>query len=104
MENRTGVTITRGEFISNHLKANGINSFNDFVEHMRQIEEHFWGTRFKVYGKWKEKWYAEYLRNGYMDSYTGFRFRGEMRRNEGNKLSSTRSRLSLSIVVFYPVR
>ena len=77
-----GVQLPGGTFISNHLKEHGINSFNDFVEHLRQIELDFWGTRFKVYGKWKEKWYAEYLRNGYMDSYTGFRFRGEMRKNE----------------------
>lgn len=77
-----GVKLPDGSFISNHLRENGIKSFEDFVEHMRKIEEHFWGNRFKVYGKWKERWYADYLKNGYMDSYTGFRFRGEMRKNE----------------------
>lgn len=77
-----GMQLPDGTYISNHMRNNGINSFDDFVEHLRQIEADFWGRRFKVYGKWKEKWYAEYLRNGYMDSYTGFRFRGEMRKNE----------------------
>lgn len=68
--------------ISDILMESGINSFDAFVTHIQRIEKHFWQKRFKVYAQWKEKWYSDYLKNGYVDSFTGFRFRGEMRRNE----------------------
>ena len=77
-----GVKMPGGKFISNHMREQGINSFDGFCTHLQEIESDFWKRRFKVYGKWKEKWYAEYLKNGYMDSYTGFRFKGVMRKNE----------------------
>lgn len=77
-----GRQLPGGTYISNHLRDQGIKSFDDFCQHLQEIEKHFWGTRFKVYGQWKERWYAEYLKNGYMDSHTGFRFTGEMRKNE----------------------
>jgi DNA polymerase I-like protein with 3'-5' exonuclease and polymerase domains len=81
-KNGQGIQLPDGKYISNHLRSVNINCFNDFVEHLQKVEQDFWQRRFRVYAKWKEKWYAEYMKNGFMDSYTGFRFRGEMRRNE----------------------
>ena len=77
-----GVQLPGGKYISNHLKEQGINSFDGFCTHLQEIESDFWKRRFKVYGKWKEKVQAEYLVNGYVDSYTGFRFKGEMNKKE----------------------
>lgn len=77
-----GIKLPDGTPISQHLVSNGIKGFDDFCEHLKFIEKDFWGNRFKVYGRWKEKWWNEYLRNGYVDSFTGFRFQGIMRKNE----------------------
>lgn len=44
-----------------------------FMEHLRQIEEDFWGRRFKVYADWKRSWYEQYLRDGYFLTHTGFK-------------------------------
>lgn len=61
-----------GKHISDHLIKNGINSFNDFVEHIKKIEKHFWTKRFPVYAQWKEDHYDAYLKNGYITLKTGF--------------------------------
>lgn len=77
-----GVKLPDGTPISQHLAANKIKGFDDFCEHLKFIEKDFWGNRFRVYGRWKEKWWNEYLINGYVESFTGFRFNGVMRKNE----------------------
>lgn len=64
--------------ISDHLINKGITSYNKFEEHLKKIEDHFWNVRFAQYKRWKEKWYNEYLKNGYVDLYTGFRCYGPM--------------------------
>lgn len=53
-----------------------------FFEHIRQVEQRFWGRRFRVYAEWKERWYKEFLRRGYYDTLTGFRVGGMMSRND----------------------
>ncbi len=66
-----------------HLVAKGITGLGScdsddtpqpgtFVFHLKKIEEHFWGTRFKVYAQWKKDWYAAYLRNGGFQTNTGY--------------------------------
>lgn len=53
-----------------------------FEYHMREIENDFWNNRFKVYGRWKKKWYADYLENGGFTTLTGFRIEGLYSRND----------------------
>jgi uracil-DNA glycosylase family 4 len=65
-----------------HLKANGVKNLKDFTAHIQDIEDVFWGERFPVYAEWKKKTYKEYEKKGYIDSYTGFRYYGPMKRNE----------------------
>ena len=77
-----GIEIEEGLTIGAHLISKGIKSFDDFVQHMKEIEEDFWGRRFKVYAAWKEDWYEGYLQKGYLDTLTGFRCHGEMSRND----------------------
>lgn len=77
-----GVKLPGGGYLSNHLRSCNISCFDDFVTHLQKIEQDFWRRRFKVYGKWKEKFHEMYLKEGTVCSYTGFTFRGEMRRNE----------------------
>ena len=68
-------------FLSTHLKNNGISSIDDFSEHLKQIEHHFWNERFPVYNRWKLRWFREYQRNGYIDMMTGFRCSGLIEKN-----------------------
>ena len=76
-----------------HLKAKGITKLGKcdvkekpqagtFEYHIKQVEDDFWGNRFKEYKKWKNRWYEQYIQNGYIDSKTGFRCSGWMKRNE----------------------
>jgi DNA polymerase-1 len=59
-----------------------INNLKGFEEHVKKIEEDFWGRRFKVYARWKEIWWRQYQKNGYVDMLTGFRCQGVMSRND----------------------
>lgn len=53
-----------------------------FEHHIKEVEEDFWGRRFKVYSEWKKKWYTKYLTKGYFDLLTGFRCEGVFNRKE----------------------
>ena len=76
--------------LSDHLKSKGITEFGTeekvngkwvqtgFLKHLKEIEDDFWNNRFAVYKQWKDDWYAEYVRNGYINLYTGFTCRGPM--------------------------
>lgn len=68
--------------LSDHLIAKGIDTYTKFEAHIQKIENHFWSKRFKVYTRWKDKWWEGYQKNGYVSMYTGFRCSGIMRRNE----------------------
>jgi len=68
--------------LSDHLISKGIKSIDAFTEHIKQVENDFWGNRFKVYAQWKENWYNTYKKNGYIDMKTGFRCRGIMSKND----------------------
>jgi DNA polymerase I-like protein with 3'-5' exonuclease and polymerase domains len=68
--------------LSDHLIKQGIKSFDQFTEHVKAIEQDFWGVRFKVYAEWKKRHYDIYLKNGYIDLLTGFRCHGIMNEKE----------------------
>jgi hypothetical protein len=81
--------------IKDHLAKKGIASMGKcdhdrkrtptpgtFEHHIQSVERHFWKKRFPVYAEWKRTWFNDYTRRGYFDTLTGFRIRGEMRRNE----------------------
>lgn len=68
--------------LADHLINNKIKSFDQFVDHIKYIEDDFWNNRFPDYRLWKEKHYKEYLKNGYVDLYTGFRCLGPMSKND----------------------
>lgn len=67
--------------VSDHMIANGISSMMQFTEHLKKIEHDFWHNRFREYGRWKKRFIKEYQKNGYIEMFTGFRCRGEMRQN-----------------------
>lgn len=68
--------------LGTHMRKQGIKSYEDFEEHVREIEESFWKVRFPVYAQWKEDHYDEYLKNGYVALKTGFVCKGVMSKND----------------------
>lgn len=76
-----GIQLVNGT-LSDHLISQGIKSFEAFCEHVKAIETDFWGNRFAEYAAWKERWWAGYKKNGYVDFLTGFRASGQMGKNE----------------------
>jgi len=79
---KEGFELPDGTPISSHLISNKVRSFDQFTEHMKQVEDDFWNRRFKVYNEWKRAWVAEYQRKGYLKMFTGFTCSGIMRKNE----------------------
>lgn len=68
--------------LADHMIKNGFDTLEKYAKHVEKVENDFWGNRFKVYAAWKDKWYDEYVRNGFAHCLTGFTFQGNMRRNE----------------------
>jgi len=80
-----------------HLAAKGITSLgvvpegeecrvvyapNTYVQHIKRVEEAFWGKRFPVYDRWRKDWFRSYCTKGYFETLTGFRVHGVWKRNE----------------------
>lgn len=89
----TETNLASGMDLKEHLRLQGITSCGvwdrdnppgqgTFMHHLSLVQDDFWGRRFKVYAKWKETCYADYQRNGYIDTLSGFRLSGFMRKNE----------------------
>lgn len=79
---RQGIELPDDTFISDHFIKNGVRSFDQFVKHMKKVEDDFWNRRFKEYGRWREKSVRDYRKNGFLKMHTGFVCSGLMRRNE----------------------
>lgn len=78
----SGVTLSNGTPIGEHLLNKKIRLYEQFERHIKGIEEDFWSNRFKIYAKWKEAWYKSYIDNGYVEMYTGFRSHGVLSKNQ----------------------
>ena len=59
-----------------------MRKLSDYVEHVETIERIFWDERFPVYKQWKKDIYNSYLRKGYIESLTGFRYYGPLQKRE----------------------
>lgn len=70
------------EYISNHLLCRSILSFDEFVDHIKEIENDFWNNRFYEYNQWKIDWYHTYQKYGYFVMKTGFHCSGVMGKND----------------------
>jgi len=68
--------------LKQHLKSKGIKDYNQFVEHLKKVEDTFWNKRFKVYTSWKKKWYSAYIKKGYFTTLTGFKCTRIMGKND----------------------
>lgn len=55
-----------------HLAENGVKTYDDFYNHVKQVYWNFWNVRFKEYGIWKKRVWDFYVKYGYFLSMTGF--------------------------------
>lgn len=72
---------TEGRPISEYLEENGIYGYNDFEEHIIDVQNKFW-KKFKVFKKWQEATIQGYHENGFIQNKLGFMRRGFLGRNE----------------------
>jgi DNA polymerase-1 len=77
-----GIQLDDTTTLSDHLISNRFKSLESFTKHLEKIEHDFWNKRFPVYKQWKEDWYNDYQKKGYVDLKTGFRCSGIMSKNE----------------------
>jgi len=62
------------------LRSKGIRNFNQFYAHMKNdVMEWYYGDLFKVYGKYKEDTWNNYLRDGYIRTKMGLKLVDPMR-------------------------
>lgn len=67
------------DFTKEHLaKDCGIDTYDKWVEHVKEGDAIFWGERFKVYGEWRQQEWARYQQNGFVEGYMGCRCYGPM--------------------------
>lgn len=79
---KTEMKLPNGGILSEHMDAMGIGELDDFLEHCKEAERILWEDRFPEYTKWKKDVYEKYIRDGYIESYLGFRFQGYMDRKQ----------------------
>ena len=90
-----GLTTADGTPMREHLAAKGIRGLGDcdprnrrnpppgtYERHIMEVENRFWGQRFPVYTKWKNKWWDAYLDQGWFQMLTGFVCKGLYKRND----------------------
>ena len=59
-------------------KKGKVINYEKFLRHVENVEDDFWNVRYKVYSKWKKKWWEDYQKRGYIDMLTGFRCKDVM--------------------------
>lgn len=63
-----------------HLKNEGIRNYDDFEDHVKNVETTFW-EKFSIYAEWKEKVIKEYQKKGYVEMFFGHRRTGYLTNN-----------------------
>jgi DNA polymerase I len=82
-----------GTDLEEHLLNKGITELGEcspderpvkgtFEHHIQKVEHAFWNKRFKVYNEWKQRWWNDYQKKGYIQSLSGFAIEGILKRNE----------------------
>lgn len=71
-----------------------------FADHVRDLEEEFW-SKFRGVREYQESLKEEYARNGFLETYLGFRMGGTMSRNQlfNGKVQSTAFHVLLTALI-----
>lgn len=68
------LNLSDGTPLLTHLKEKKLHTLTRFTEHCKDVENDMWKRRFKVYTQWKNDINESYIKNGFVDTYLGFRF------------------------------
>ena len=68
---KAGLTTADGVPLQQHLEQKSIFTEEDFIAHIRGVEQRF-NERFPAWSEKKEKWWQQYLENGWFPLSTGF--------------------------------
>lgn len=79
---KENLTTNNGQRAIEIAYSKGITTFEAFVDHCAEVERKFWEERFKVYNQWKTDIQTLYQKQGYLETFLGFRFNNYMGRNE----------------------
>lgn len=72
---------TSGEPMKEHMRVKGIRSLDEFTEHLKDCERKLW-QRFKVYKAWKDNQELIFRKQGYIETFLGFKYTDYMGYNE----------------------
>jgi uracil-DNA glycosylase family 4 len=71
-----------GTTLEKHLRNMGVLGEKAFFNHVQAFEKKFWEEMFPAYAEWKKQVVRDYLRDGYVETFLGFRFKGYMNARE----------------------
>lgn len=69
------------EWLKGHLAEKGVKQYVQFEEQIKEAERILWTVRFPEHAEWRKDMWSFYNRHGYIETFTGFRIQGPMRRN-----------------------
>lgn len=91
MEWAEGVKLKNGTPMTTHLRRKGFVRYSPdgvvidvtgFESHVQGIERDFWRTRYRMYGRWKERTWEHFNKHGFVKLPTGFVVRGALSKNQ----------------------
>jgi DNA polymerase I-like protein with 3'-5' exonuclease and polymerase domains len=82
-ENCLHLTLADGSItVEQHLQNIGISTYDKFIEHLAEVERKFWYERFAEYKAWKDNIQLVFQKQGFIESFLGFRYTGYLSYNE----------------------
>ena len=74
--------LSDGTPVKSWLAKHGIKTFEQFSDHMKEVEDILWHERFADFHQWREDLFAEYCRTGQYWNKTGFPYYGIMNKKD----------------------
>lgn len=79
---REKLVLPSGVTLEAHCNSKGIFTMEDLIEHCKGVEYKLWNVKFPEYTRWKKNITEFYKKNGYIETFFGFRFIGLMDRKQ----------------------
>lgn len=100
-EEMLDLELSNGVPLREHIKIVGLDTYEKFEAHVKEFEHKFWYDWFPQYTQWKKDVFEQYIKNGYIETFFGFRFRGYMDRKQAANypIQSTSFHILLTILI-----
>ena len=70
--------LINGVPLADHFRVHKITNLAKYTEHIQTVEEYYWNDIFKTGKAWQVNAWKAYQKKGFVDSFTGFRYQGQM--------------------------